>query len=195
MTQVLILSADALFARMLAIELEMQGISVCCEAEPPREAEAEIVLLDLDTAMPPQNGIYRYMIGFTCRSASTGADAGRLCSLVLRRPFEMRRFREEIGSLLSGQETRREEIQLSADHTQVWLPDGERIAVSPKEGAVMALLLARRGEVITREELAAVIGESTANKAEVYLCYLRRKLETPERRLIQTVRGKGYRLL
>jgi DNA-binding response OmpR family regulator len=107
----------------------------------------------------------------------------------------MRRFREEIGSLLSGQEMRREEIQLSADHTQVWLPDGERIAVSPKEGAVMALLLARRGEVITREELAAVIGESTANKAEVYLCYLRRKLETPERRLIQTVRGKGYRLL
>ncbi len=195
MTQVLILSADALFARMLAIELEMQGISVQCASEAVRKAEAKIVLLDLDTAMPPTDGRYRHMIGFTCRSASTGAEAGRLCSLVLRRPFEMRRFREEIGSLLLGQDAREEGIQLSDDRTQVILPNGDHVSLSPKEGAVLSLLLSRRGEPVTREEIAAEIGDSETNKAEVYLCYLRRKLETPERRLIQTVRGKGYRLL
>ena len=45
----------------------------------------------------------------------------------------------------------------------------------------------------SKEELLSCIGESAANKLEVYICYLRRKTETGDGyRLIRTVRGKGY---
>jgi DNA-binding response OmpR family regulator len=57
----------------------------------------------------------------------------------------------------------------------------------------------RRGEAVSREELSDCLAtagkKSDSNKTEVYLCYLRRKLEKPTgRRWITTVRGVGYRL-
>jgi len=49
------------------------------------------------------------------------------------------------------------------------------------------------GEPVSRERIAEGIGESSANKVDVYICYLRRKLEqVTGLRVIRTVRGKGY---
>lgn len=57
----------------------------------------------------------------------------------------------------------------------------------------MQCLLEHRGESVSRDEISTVIGESSANKTEVYICFLRRKLEeTFGDRIIKTVRGKGY---
>lgn len=200
--QVLILSADAVFARMLEIELEMMQIRVARMRAPRAESRADLVLLDLDTSLPPNPEHYRYMIGFTQNSASAGEETGRKCSLVLRRPFEMRLLREEVSTLLfSGegdaleQEGKNTSEDYLLEHLSVRLSDGRSIPLSPKEYAVMALLLSRRGTPVSREEIAETIGESTANKVDVYVCFLRRKLETPERRVIMTVRGKGYQLI
>lgn len=194
-TQVLILSADAVFARMLTLELEMQRISAANRPSADGHT-AEVVLLDLDTATPPDSTTYRQMIGFGTRSAAAGDEAGRLCSLVLRRPFEMRVLCAEVSKLLkSGTDEQAEPPLLILNPDGVILSDGRRVAVSPKERAVLELLLQHRGEPVSREMISAAIGESSANKADVYVCYLRKKLETSERRVIRTVRGKGYQLI
>jgi len=60
---------------------------------------------------------------------------------------------------------------------------------------VLELLLSERGETISRERISEQIGESGANKVDVYMCYLRRKFEAAVGApLISTVRGRGYRL-
>ena len=204
-TQVLILSADVVFARMLTLELEMQRLSVCCATEYDGVHGAEVVLLDLDSALPPPTDAYRHMIGFTVHSASAEDETRRLCSLILRRPFEMHLLRGEVLSLLSGNfdtgfykgqaEGERMEFREERGAYHVLLPSGRRVLLSPKEYAVFELLLANRGKPVSRAQISERIGESSANKADVYICYLRKKIETPERRVIRTVRGKGYCLI
>ena len=60
----------------------------------------------------------------------------------------------------------------------------------------LAPLLRRRGQVLSRDFLLQEVwqGErSSSNVVEVYVRYLRQKLEAGgERRLLHTVRGRGY---
>ena len=59
----------------------------------------------------------------------------------------------------------------------------------------MQALLANRGTAVSREQLSAIIGESSTNKTDVHVCYLRRKIAThTDRPIIKTVRGKGYKI-
>ncbi len=70
------------------------------------------------------------------------------------------------------------------------------LPLRPKETVVMNALLANRGRAVSREMLSELIGESSANKADVYICYLRRKIATvTERAIIKTVRGNGYKII
>ena len=67
--QVAILSADAIFARMLELEFRMYDLYVLAAKELPRSDYSTVVLLDLDSAIPPAAGSYEQMIGFTKNSA------------------------------------------------------------------------------------------------------------------------------
>jgi two-component system copper resistance phosphate regulon response regulator CusR len=74
---------------------------------------------------------------------------------------------------------------------------GRRLDLSAKEYALLELLLARRGEAVTRQEvlerLYAQEGESASNVVEVLVGRLRRKLHPPGARpLLHTRRGFGY---
>ena len=76
---------------------------------------------------------------------------------------------------------------------------GTAIDLTPRELALLAALLARPGEVVAKGDLLRRVWgddfEGPANIVEVYVGYLRRKVDTPfGRRTIQTVRGVGYRL-
>ena len=77
--------------------------------------------------------------------------------------------------------------------------DGEPISLTAREHDVLELLLRRGGEVVTKQELLdAVWGfdfDGDPNVVEVYIGYLRRKIDRPfDRADLQTVRGAGYRL-
>ncbi len=76
---------------------------------------------------------------------------------------------------------------------------GRPVELSPREFDLLWYLAENRGQVLERDRLLnAVWGVSfygDDNNLEVYVRYLRRKLEDPDRRLIQTVRGVGYRLV
>jgi DNA-binding response OmpR family regulator len=86
---------------------------------------------------------------------------------------------------------------LSVDPTTRTVQRGERVvALTAREFMLLQVLLRRRGQVLSRELLLQEVwqGESSSsNVVEVYVRYLRQKLEAGgERRLLHTVRGRGY---
>ncbi len=197
---ILILCEDAIFARMLELELSMAQHSVRVNANPKTE-RADLILVDLDTApIPASVGEGTQIVGFTRRFDVSQLDAGRRCSMILHRPFEMRILREEIA-LMNPSTVSTEQSTLSKKDVTPKLVGNtltlgdQTLTLRPKEAAVLSVLLANRPNAVSREEIARHIGESTANKADVYVCYLRRRIATlTERPMIKTVRGKGYRI-
>lgn len=74
---------------------------------------------------------------------------------------------------------------------------GSPVSLSPREFAVLDVLAGRAGTVVTKDELLrAVWGDeqaATRNAVEVYVGYLRRKLEAAGAGdVLRTVRGHGY---
>ncbi len=75
----------------------------------------------------------------------------------------------------------------------------EAVSLTPREFGLLEALMSRAGEVVSKTELLdEVWGMDFAgdpNVVEVYVGYLRRKLDRPfGRESLQTVRGVGYRL-
>jgi len=72
------------------------------------------------------------------------------------------------------------------------------IELTAREDALLAYLAHRAGEVVSKAELLRHVWpdeDTDANAVEVYIGYLRRKIDAPfGRATIQTVRGRGYRL-
>ena len=74
---------------------------------------------------------------------------------------------------------------------------GQRIALSAKEFALLALLVHRTGEVLSRTQIASLVWDinfdSDTNVIEVAIRRLRAKIDDPfQTKLIHTVRGVGY---
>lgn len=73
------------------------------------------------------------------------------------------------------------------------------IALTAREFTLLELLLRHPDEVLSKSEILAHVWDSyhegDPNVVEVYVGYLRRKIDTPfGRHAVQTVRGAGYRL-
>ncbi len=110
----------------------------------------------------------------------------RLRALVRRAPVE-RPPVLEVGDLRADPATR-----------QTWRGDKE-IALSPKEFALLETFMRRPGQVLSRYQLLEhcwdYAYENRSNVVDVYVRYLREKIDRPfERDSIETVRGAGYRL-
>jgi DNA-binding response OmpR family regulator len=74
---------------------------------------------------------------------------------------------------------------------------GEKIDLSAKEYALLELLIMNKGMVLSRDTIEEHLWdyeyEGASNMVDVYIRYLRKKIdEGHSRKLIQTVRGQGY---
>src|SRR6266542_2340422 len=90
------------------------------------------------------------------------------------------------------------DLRLDPAGHHAWRGSAE-IDLTAREFALLELLIRRRGEVLTRREILDEVWDfgfdSDSNIVEVYVGYLRRKVDLPfGRRAIETVRGVGYRL-
>jgi DNA-binding response OmpR family regulator len=77
--------------------------------------------------------------------------------------------------------------------------DQAEISLTPREFALLEFLMRHRGEVVAKTQILSNVWDShysgDPNVVEVYVGYLRRKVDVPfGRRALETVRGVGYRL-
>ena len=77
--------------------------------------------------------------------------------------------------------------------------DGEKIDLPAKEYSLLEYLMRNSDRAVSREELLrhvwGVYSNSSSNRLEVYVRYLREKIDRPfGSKYINTVRGVGYRL-
>ena len=75
---------------------------------------------------------------------------------------------------------------------------GRELALTAREYALLVVMMKRPGHVFSREQLMREVWNdesANSNVVEVYVRYLRQKLEVEgQSRLLLTVRGRGYRL-
>ncbi len=91
-----------------------------------------------------------------------------------------------------------QDVRLDPENRRVWRGQDE-VLLSRKEFDLLELLLARAGEIVSREELMREVWGTTfftsSKTIDVHLGWLRRKLgdDTRHPYLITTIRGQGLR--
>jgi len=188
-------SADAVFARMLTLELEK--ISVPCSGEQP----PALRVLDADSVSSEQTG--RDGIPAIVFSRRPGKFPEGVT--VLQRPFPIRAFVEAVLHLLHEGDVSSMPshllthfpLQLSLNGGGEVTFMGEKIMLTAQEYALLDYLWQNRGRPVGRGEAIEQVWKydytGNSNVVDVYIRYLREKLEKDSGvRLIRTVRGKGY---
>lgn len=138
----------------------------------------------------------------TVENKIEGLDAGADDYLV--KPFSFRELLARIRALLRRIETVEpgpivfEDLSYEPESREV-VRGEETVRLTVREGALFELLLRRRGKVVSRSEIQARIWEDSfdlsTNIIDVYINALRKKIDGGDReKLIQTVRGVGYRV-
>ncbi len=90
------------------------------------------------------------------------------------------------------------DLRLDPAQHRLWRDDTE-IELTAKEFAVLEFLMRRPGEAVPKADILNNVWDwafdGDPNIVEVYIGYLRRKIDDPfDRHAIETVRGVGYRL-
>jgi DNA-binding response OmpR family regulator len=123
----------------------------------------------------------------------------------LTKPFAFRELLARIRALLRRQATRSKDpvlrvadLELDPARRSV-RRHGNAVDLTAKEFAVLELFMRNPNVVLTRTQIAEHIWDqgfvALSNVVEVYVGLLRRKLDdASEPRLLETVRGVGYRL-
>ncbi len=138
----------------------------------------------------------------TVENKIEGLDAGADDYLV--KPFSFRELLARIRALLRRTEVVEpgplvfQDLSYEPESREVVRGD-ETVRLTVREGALFELLLRRRGKVVSRSEIQARIWEDSfdlsTNIIDVYINALRKKIDGGDReKLIQTVRGVGYRV-
>ena len=222
--RVLIVEDDVRIAAFLDKGLRAEGHSVTTAAS-ANEAEASLALFNdqldlmlLDLGLPGgdgedilrrlrRRGSHLPVIVLTARAEVAdrvrGLDAG--ANDYVTKPFafeellaRMRAVRRTVDSpdtheLIVG------DLRLDTMSKVAWRT-GRRIDLSPREWALLELFMRNPTRVLTRTHILSKVWQYDVdpgtNVVDVYVGYLRRKLNRPGLDpLISTVRGAGYRLI
>jgi DNA-binding response OmpR family regulator len=219
--RILVAEDDAPLAEFLQQRLEQEHFSVqivssCREAEQTTSDHPyDLVILDLN--LPGAGGleVLRHIrarkpdlpvIILTCASTVEervrGLDDG--ADDYLAKPFDIDELAARIRAVLRrGNRQARAVLQigdLELDRLSHSVRRGDHnIELSPKEFALLELLMRHEGQPVSRTEIVERVWklnlDTMTNVVDVYINYLRRKVDAGfERALIQTVRGIGYQI-
>jgi two-component system OmpR family response regulator len=152
------------------------------------------------------DGVWTPVLMLTARDAVDdrviGLDAG--ADDYLAKPFSFEELLARLRALTRRAPRERPsvlevgELRLDPAAHRAWRGD-EELDLSAKEFSLLELFMRRPGVVLSRSQLLDgawdIAFESRSNVVDVYVRYLREKIDRPFRRdSIETVRGVGYRL-
>ena len=218
MKKILLIEDEPQIARFIQLELHHEGYQVEIANDGRDGLELfkahpfDLVLLDI--MLPSINGIEVLrrirqtssvpIIMLTARDSVmdkvSGLDGG--ADDYITKPFAIEELLARIRSVLRKQVTTTSNIlshhQLTLDldlHTCT--VNSQIIELTKKEFDLLQILLENKNHVLTRELLLEKIWgyefDGSTNAVDVYIRYLRAKLEEPfDLKIIQTVRGVGY---
>ena len=208
---VLIATKDLIFCRMLTLEFAEKGFSVLTAQtyEETVEAIPSVRLALIDAKFISEGPLPKCTYDIILFGHAEDFDQIPTQELTkyytLLRPFSIEDFfsnlfvpEDESGSIhvrVPKKKSPSESLALDAT-THAAFYKGEKISLTQKEFALLALLFENRGSPISREEaLSTVFGDagSSTNVVDVYINYLRAKIDHKFGvRMISTVRGCGY---
>ncbi len=122
----------------------------------------------------------------------------------LTKPYEFKELLARLKALSRrGKEVPPPKLILTFTDTEMnltgkeFIRQGKKIELTPKEFALMEYFIRHQGRVISKAEIAEKVWdinfETTSNVVEVYVNYLRNKVDKPfEKKIIHTVFGVGY---
>jgi two-component system OmpR family response regulator len=151
-------------------------------------------------------GVWAPVLMLTARDAVedrvAGLDVG--ADDYLTKPFSLAELLARLRALVRRGAVERPtelvvgDLRLDPAARRAWRGETE-VALSPKEFALLETFMRRPGQVLSRFQLLEhawdFAFESRSNVVDVYVRYLREKLDRPfGRSSFETVRGAGYRL-
>jgi len=219
--RVLVVEDEVKMASLLRRGLEREGYAVDVAATGVDAVwygtENDYDAIVLDVMIPPPDGFevcrtlrergrWAPVLLLTARDAVedrvTGLDSG--ADDYLAKPFSFAELSARLRALTRRASTERPAvlevagIRLDPARHEV-SRDGTPVPLSPKEFALLETFMRHPGTVLTRTDLLEhawdFAYDGTSNVVDVYVRYLRDKVDRPfERESIETVRGVGYRL-
>lgn len=217
--KILIVEDEVKIARLLQLELEFEGYRTRVAYTGMdgllafREDQIDLILLDV--MLPEMDGfevlrriratnevtpVIMLTAKGTVKDKVEGLDLG--ANDYITKPFEIEEVFARIRSALrrvSEKQKGTHVADLVLDETRHEVKrSGEVIAFTPREFELLHYFMKNPNHVLSREQiLDAVWGYDyygDTNVVDVYVRYLRKKLDTNEKTYIQTVRGVGYTL-
>ncbi|MFN2464969.1 MAG: response regulator [Candidatus Dormibacteria bacterium] len=218
--RVLVVDDDAAIASSLRRALLYEGYAVTVAADGDtaldraRSDSPDLVILDV--MLPGMDGIEVCrriraeddvpVLMLTARDATadrvTGLDSGADDYLV--KPFAYEELLARVRALLRRKPARSARRLVFADlemdiDTREVTRGNRAIELTPREFDLLQFFLRNPRQVLTRDRILDVVWGygvgATSNSVDVYVGYLRSKVEEPGRaRLLHTVRGVGYAL-
>ena len=176
-------------------------------------ASSEFDLVILDLGLPQMDGfevlrrlrrrkstvpVLVLTVRDTVEDLVTGLDLG--ADDYLTKPFELAELEARLRALIRrahggvGAQIEHGALRLDVAGRRLFC-NGQPLELSPREFAVLELLLLREGRVVTKQQIAEHLygweEMSRSNAVDVFIYRLRRKLE-PSGVDVRTIRGMGY---
>lgn len=147
--------------------------------------------------IPYSNGIFADVLILDCDTAEAPLFDGRVIRLSREEKENTEKIPLELGrlSLLCSERQEAASRLTVASNEKCAVLDGKKVKLTSHEYSLLSLLISKAGDYARREEIAeCVFGGASDGLINIYVHYLREKLESGSEKIIISSRSQGYRI-